>query len=189
MNNVSNQKYDISIKSIEKKEFNIDNYDYIFNPENICETDDFIKVIEINIKNLTKQDNKKYALYDLYYNEDEQRVIIKDDDLIILLSKSINRISLINNEIKYHMKLNSFGVAWEIFDVSVGYVIHHETSVIMLNKDLSVKWDVNMPDITTTPSTKNRNQDFKIGDNMILVKCFDGSVFSIDFDGNSKQIN
>ena len=175
---VKNELYEVSYEFKDGALLDLNNYDLVLNPENYdpCE-DEF----GINIEVRDENGLKRIFIYDFYANENEERVILENDVLVVLLGESINAIGLSEMKQIYHRELNEFGVSSDIYRIEKGYIIHHETSIIMLNFDLEEVWSVDFGEVTIS---SEEGKDFMLYEDFILVYDFDNYYYHISYDGD-----
>ena len=175
---MKNELYEVSYEIKDGALLDLNNYDLVLNPENYdpCE-DEF----GINIEVRGEFGLKRIFIYDFYANENEKRVILENDVLVVLLGESINVIGLSEMRQIYHRELSDFGVSSDIYRIDNGYIIHHETSVIMLNFDLEEVWAVDFGEVTTS---SEEGKDFMLYEDFILVYDFDNYYYHISYGGD-----
>lgn len=171
----------INTRFIEYKKINEKKYDYVIKTKsyfNYGEYEGLINGLEITVKGL--RESKSILVYGAFY-DDQDKVIVKGDILYLSTSYDITKVSLTTCNIEAELILDddtSFGL-YEAPEEG-HFIIHGELSIIMIDGDLNIIWQYQLPDISIPMSGKD---PFKVADGYIYVKDFNNDYYYIGYDG------
>lgn len=175
-----------SIEIIVDKSYIIDSadnryYDVILNPGKYKRSD-FYKAFGIYIHLPTRE--LSLVLIGAYDSSSVECAILEDEILTVLQNDHIVQISTETGEVIQYIALDCFGCNFAIFKVDMGYIIHGEIEITMLDFELHKKWAFSGRDIFVSVSGK---QAFEIKGDQIYLCDFEDNAYVLDFEG--KLIN
>jgi len=152
-------------------------YDRIYNPYNIDTNDiDYFSVLSVDIDS---EKNSKIAFIGILFSTGKDIAILKNDKLFVLFFSMIIEIDLHTLDIFTH-DIAEYQ-CFSIYEFDSGYIIHGEMEIVKLNKNLEVEWSEMGADIFVNP---DRDDVFRIENDMIHVIDWDGRKYVFDKDGN-----
>ena len=147
---------------------NLDNYSRM----------DFDKTLIIYIDLLST--TYSIALVGDYYTYDSGCAILDNEVLTILQNKTITQINVLNGSVIKRKRFDCFGCNFAIYKVDVGYVIHGEMEITMLDNEFNKMWSFMGKDIFASVSGK---EPFEICKDRVKLYDFEENYYEIDFYG------
>lgn len=177
---LENKTYRIDISIDETYTFDsMDNkcYDFVFNPQQLTRND-FLRTLRLEITR--NNDIYAIALVGTVPCSDLDCAILEKDTLIVLQNDVISIINLKTLTLEKYIPLpidsNTFG----IYTIPNGYVIYGELEINKLDLSFNKVWTFSARDIFVTCNEKD---SFKITDNIIKLRDWEGWYYELDFEG------
>lgn len=102
--------------------------------------------------------------------------VIDFDKLVVCCADSVFCLALPNLNLLWQRKADS-ATCFEIFNHSDSYIVHGELEISNLDKEGHIVWQFSGTDIF---ATANHYGDFKIKENLIIAKNWEGMEYSLD---------
>ncbi len=103
--------------------------------------------------------------------------VISNDVLLICCGNSIFCLTLPSLKLLWFTIVDSAS-CFGIYQYQQDFIVHGECEISKINSEGKFLWQLSGPDIFTTPSGKE--EGFTINNDIVFVKCWDGSKFEID---------
>ena len=120
------------------------------------------------------------ALIGSFLADDHRCAVLDRDVLLVLQDDWITQIDITDGSIIKRTEVPCLGGNFEIYEVKTGYILHGETEITMLDRDLNKKWSFAGKDIFASVTGK---VPFEIRENSICLYDFEDNFYQLDFDG------
>lgn len=152
-------------------------YDVTLNPNGYQYTD-YYKTLSISVDLFTSE--LRIALIGPFYTYDSDCALLDGEILTVLQDSVITQINVTDGSIVRHIKLDTFGCNFAIYQVEKGYIIYGEIEIIMLDFNFNKKWSFSGKDIFVSVSPKI---PFELREKSIHLWDFEDNEYEIDFEG------
>lgn len=153
-------------------------YDFVLNPAEY-RRNDFSKTLSITIELVSKTFD--IALIGSFYSYDFNCAVIEEELLTIMQNDTITQINILSGTIVFHKRFECVGCNFGLYKVKLGYVIHGEIEILMLNENFEVKWIFSGRDIFVSISDKI---PFELCADSIKLYDYNDEYYEIDYNGN-----
>jgi hypothetical protein len=110
----------------------------------------------------------------------ETSSVIDGDQLLMCCSDSIFCLSLPDLQLNWSTRLDT-ATCFQIFKLDDDYLVHGEIEISRIDQKGAIKWKFGGADIFVSIDGE---EEFKLGEDHILLTDFSKTKYKIDFDGN-----
>lgn len=110
----------------------------------------------------------------------KRSAFIDKDNLIFIIGDQIVSLSLPDLTLNWKTRCGDCVTCFELYQIDLGYIIHGETSILLVNEIGEIQWEFSGRDIFVTPDGKDI---FTIRDEVITVNDWDYNIYKIGMNG------
>lgn len=110
----------------------------------------------------------------------DNAALLQEDHLILMLDEQLFRIDMKDCTIQKYKQLEIDGGTFGIYETPLGYVVHGELEILMVDPDFKVLWTFSGRDIFVSVTGKTA---FERTDTTIQLYDFEDNYYEIDMNG------